>query len=443
MCCLRNVSGSPIRRRLGIRRLPVSSISAKAVSNLLDQVVEASSFVSDYEPQPGNTLLPDRLALPPYNYPRLYNLPTGDSGSPDTRDGVVTLGESRSYSVVKKPQAQRLEAKQEETSLAPETQSTMPTTVEIMTTTEPPVTTEMENMDIAKTEGQTKAIYSIENHHFSNSIKTDPIEVDEARHLSPTTEGSKTPLGTPNIEPKGKTRDFLKMQRTSYGGFKRASFGSGISYGRAPREDASAAVYDATPTGLPRQPVTETSPISHPEVLKHETRVETVSFHEEVVIPQKTEAPQTEKRVEIDNQKSYQYTNVHDQSYHHVKVTHLDVKDRPKPADNSAQKYSRSEKLYGMPEENYEVDESVSVQTNGRAHGIQPNTADKNKFGYVVEGRNFKKYRVEERTADGFIVGEYGVVRLDDGNLRGVRYTADSGINPKLIYDTLIKFLSL
>jgi hypothetical protein len=80
-----------------------------------------------------------------------------------------------------------------------------------------------------------------------------------------------------------------------------------------------------------------------------------------------------------------------------------------------------------MPEQNYEVDESVSLMTNGRAHGIQTTTTrshplqdEKNeslqpilpqehetdaKFGYVVEGRNFRKYRVEEKTADGFIVG--------------------------------------
>lgn len=81
-----------------------------------------------------------------------------------------------------------------------------------------------------------------------------------------------------------------------------------------------------------------------------------------------------------------------------------------------------------MPEQNYEVDESVSLMTNGRAHGVQSTTARVNshvddtntnlpaniphqeqeqdaKFGYVVEGRNFRKYRVEEKTADGFIVG--------------------------------------
>ncbi|XP_055524350.1 uncharacterized protein LOC129718001 [Wyeomyia smithii] len=68
---------------------------------------------------------------------------------------------------------------------------------------------------------------------------------------------------------------------------------------------------------------------------------------------------------------------------------------------------------------------------------------DDSKVGYVVEGRNYRKYRVEEKTPDGFIVGEYGVLSHNDGNLRGVRYTADSDANPRLIYDALLKFLSL
>ncbi|KAK1135180.1 hypothetical protein K0M31_007951 [Melipona bicolor] len=107
----------------------------------------------------------------------------------------------------------------------------------------------------------------------------------------------------------------------------------------------------------------------------------------------------------------------------------------------------------GEPDEqNYEVDESVSVSSNGNVHGPQimltePSNAseveDGHKVGYVVEGRNYRKYRVEERTPDGFIVGEYGVVSHDDGSLRGVRYTADGTINPRLIYDALMKFLAL
>ncbi|KOC59551.1 hypothetical protein WH47_09073, partial [Habropoda laboriosa] len=130
-----------------------------------------------------------------------------------------------------------------------------------------------------------------------------------------------------------------------------------------------------------------------------------------------------------------------------------------------AKVYSEPSKLYnseGQPlsherggepnEENYEVDESASVSSNGNVHGPQlmltePSNSseveDGHKVGYVVEGRNYRKYRVEERTPDGFIVGEYGVVSHDDGSLRGVRYTADGTINPRLIYDALMKFLAL
>lgn len=101
-----------------------------------------------------------------------------------------------------------------------------------------------------------------------------------------------------------------------------------------------------------------------------------------------------------------------------------------------------------QPEKNYEVDEKDSVSSDGRMHGVQKspeNCKDENcKVGYVVQGRQYRKYRVEEKTSDGFIVGEYGVVRNEDGALRGVRYTADSGAaTPRLIYDALMKFLQL
>lgn len=102
-----------------------------------------------------------------------------------------------------------------------------------------------------------------------------------------------------------------------------------------------------------------------------------------------------------------------------------------------------------QPEKNYEIDEKISVLTDGQSHGVQQDTTtekcknDNCKVGYVLEGRQFKKYRVEERTPDGFIVGEYGVVRNEDGALRGVRYTADSDASPRLIHDALMKFLQL
>lgn len=115
------------------------------------------------------------------------------------------------------------------------------------------------------------------------------------------------------------------------------------------------------------------------------------------------------------------------------------------------------EASYGKPEENYEISEADNVHSNGRIHGVQTTSttttektideakaeADRRKSNYVVEGRNYKKYRVEEETSDGFIVGEYGVFSHNDGSMRGVRYTAESNINPRLIYHALLKFLSL
>lgn len=53
------------------------------------------------------------------------------------------------------------------------------------------------------------------------------------------------------------------------------------------------------------------------------------------------------------------------------------------------------------------------------------------------------KYLVEEKTPDGYIVGEFGVISRSSGSLRGVRYTAHGSINPQLIQDALRTFLSL
>lgn len=148
--------------------------------------------------------------------------------------------------------------------------------------------------------------------------------------------------------------------------------------------------------------------------------------------------------------------------------------------------YVEPERVYAEPEQNYEVDEAVSVLSDGRVHGVQlhlqvptttsprsltttitaPSTTttaatsttsttsattaavaavgvETRKSGYVVDGKHYRKYRVEEETPDGFIVGEYGVVSHHDGTTRGVRYTADSSINPRVIYEALAKFLAL
>ncbi|KAH9632356.1 hypothetical protein HF086_010281 [Spodoptera exigua] len=119
------------------------------------------------------------------------------------------------------------------------------------------------------------------------------------------------------------------------------------------------------------------------------------------------------------------------------------------PISTVTNTFQQETTLEHQPEKNYEVDEKISVLTDGRSHGVQPEASTEKckqencKVGYVLEGRQFKKYRVEERTPDGFIVGEYGVVRNEDGALRGVRYTADSDASPRLIHDALMKFLQL
>ncbi|XP_073815431.1 uncharacterized protein [Musca autumnalis] len=79
-----------------------------------------------------------------------------------------------------------------------------------------------------------------------------------------------------------------------------------------------------------------------------------------------------------------------------------------------------------------------------RAPGTSNGDGDDSKVAYVVEGRNYRKYRVETKTDDGYIVGEYGVVHHDDGNLRGVRYTADiNNTDRRLIQKALLTFLKL
>lgn len=84
----------------------------------------------------------------------------------------------------------------------------------------------------------------------------------------------------------------------------------------------------------------------------------------------------------------------------------------------------------------------TSHNLDTRSPNIETSSSGK-RFGYVLNGSKLKKYRVEERTPDGFIVGEYGVLNQNNGMLRGVRYTADGTINPRLIHEALMKFLSL
>lgn len=146
------------------------------------------------------------------------------------------------------------------------------------------------------------------------------------------------------------------------------------------------------------------------------------------------------------------------QSRHQLPPTSLSHRTTTSPQQETT---TTRHDLDWTPEPNY--DEQPPSQTSASipqsASSTTPNNSDDDppestadaedaddvdpKVGFVVEGRNYRKYRVEEKTPDGFIVGEYGVVSNNDGSLRGVRYTADSNISPNLIYEALMKFLSL
>lgn len=65
------------------------------------------------------------------------------------------------------------------------------------------------------------------------------------------------------------------------------------------------------------------------------------------------------------------------------------------------------------------------------------------RLGYTVDaGGSLRKFRYEERTPEGAIVGEFGFHK-NDGVIRGVRYTAEPGVHPKVLYEALVKFFSL
>lgn len=120
-----------------------------------------------------------------------------------------------------------------------------------------------------------------------------------------------------------------------------------------------------------------------------------------------THEPEPRKNTQIHINHQQKFNDTITSNYQHFQQF---IQKNLKPNHQMTQHYQSTQ----MPEQNYEVDESVSVMTNGRAHGVQSTTAqvelgvDTNpphvpsqqeqdaKFGYVVEGRNFRKYRVEE-----------------------------------------------
>lgn len=120
----------------------------------------------------------------------------------------------------------------------------------------------------------------------------------------------------------------------------------------------------------------------------------------------------------------------------------------PEKVCEEPEKY-KSEAVHKDPEtefvkqpSHFELPES-SENSNANSYSLFTTRVNDKKSSFIIDNGTHRKYRVEEKTPDGFIVGEYGMVSHRDGSLRGVRYTADSNINPSLIYETLVKFLSL
>ncbi|KAG7174969.1 hypothetical protein Hamer_G015174 [Homarus americanus] len=116
------------------------------------------------------------------------------------------------------------------------------------------------------------------------------------------------------------------------------------------------------------------------------------------------------------------------------------------PHGLSPQGYGRGAKL---PSQNKTAINTTATQDNGTGLTFVDATvveggADANStVGYVVEEPNVRRSRLEEKTPDGFIIGEYRVVDHSTGDVNGVRYTADGTADPHLIYETLMKFLEL
>ena len=69
-----------------------------------------------------------------------------------------------------------------------------------------------------------------------------------------------------------------------------------------------------------------------------------------------------------------------------------------------------------------------------------------NDFDLNYRHGNAKIYNVQQRVSD-FIIGEYGTITNSGQTLQGVRYTAvaddHSGVDPNLIYETLLKYFPM
>lgn len=124
--------------------------------------------------------------------------------------------------------------------------------------------------------------------------------------------------------------------------------------------------------------------------------------------------------------------------HHHTAPDYQQYDDANENGNDDGEEDNSGNEGGAAKNNDYDDDGATANHNNGDG-----SDDDDSKVAYIVEGQNYRKYRVEEETDDGFIVGEYGVVDHNDGNLRGVRYTADSTINRSLIQKALLTFLKL
>ncbi|KAH7937778.1 hypothetical protein HPB49_015941 [Dermacentor silvarum] len=89
------------------------------------------------------------------------------------------------------------------------------------------------------------------------------------------------------------------------------------------------------------------------------------------------------------------------------------------------------------------LDEFMDYSGSGQNLTEPAGISSSYRLGYTVDtGGSLRKFRYEERTPEGAIVGEFGFHK-NDGVIRGVRYTAEPGVHPKVLYEALVKFFSL
>lgn len=99
-------------------------------------------------------------------------------------------------------------------------------------------------------------------------------------------------------------------------------------------------------------------------------------------------------------------------------------------------------KTRNEPSEKESIDWPSTDSVLNQTPGINP-AQDLSVEDPIEESADAHKYLVEDRTPNGYIVGEFGIVSRSSGSLRGVRYTAHGSINPDVIKDALRTFLSL